>query len=477
MAKNDQKILKDAYTYGIGFIGQGASYIFMSTYFVLFLTNDVMLSSTVAAAISSVAMFFEVFMGMLVGNISDSCTSKMGRRRPFMLAAGIAILPILTLLFRTVGFGGPMRIIYYLVFAMMFRAVFSTFEIPNQAFGAELASGYDDRTKLRTVTRAISIAGNGVGYLLPLWILALFKDNAEGGWWLTGILVGVITCLGWTLSSVLNRGKGVVLSKEDVQKKGHRLGEILRNYLELVRLKTGTLGVMYKTAFTIALALFNVATIYYLKYSAHLDNKYMSYMYIVTITVFMVVTPIINRMALRFGKVKQQMISLGSTGVIGLIVYFLGAGTIWGTILYMAFFAFTQTGFWQISSAIFYDIIEVDEWVNGKRREGDLMSMISVLGTLISAIMVQIFGLILDASGFDAALETQAASVAPILNVTFILIPSVALLLGTLALNVFPINKVTFGSIKAALEARRNGEDYSEYMDDVNRIVGKQDRK
>ncbi len=473
MAKNDRNNLKDAYTYGIGFIGQGASYIFMSTYFVLFLTNSVNLNPTVAAAISSIALLFEVLAGMLIGNASDNCTSKMGRRRPFMLTAGIAILPIMILLFRTVSFEGPMRVIYYLVFAMLFRVAFSTFEIPNQAFGAELASGYDDRTKLRTITRAISIAGNGVGYLLPLGILALYGEDVKGGWWTTGIIVGVVTCLGWSLSAILNRGKGLVLSKEDAVKGGNHIGAIFRNYLELVKLRTGKLGVMYKTAFTCALALFNVATIYYLQYSAHLDNKYMSYMYIVTISVFMVVTPIINRMALKLGKVNQQMISLSATGVIGLIVFFLGAGTIWGTILYMAFFAFTQTGFWQISSAIFYDIIEVDEWVNGKRREGDLMSMISVLGTLISAIMVQIFGLILDASGFDATLEVQGANVAPILDVAFILIPSIALLMGTLALKVFPINKDTFESIKAALEARRNGEDYSQYMDDVNKILGR----
>ena len=77
------------------------------------------------------------------------------------------------------------------------------------------------------------------------------------------------------------------------------------------------------------------------------------------------------------------------------------------------------------------------------------------------------------ADRLDAALEAQSANVAPILNVSFILIPSIALLLGTLALKVFPINKKTFESIKAALEARRNGEDYSQYMDDVQKVVGR----
>ena len=473
MANNDRIFMKNAHSYGIGYIGQGASYGFMSTYFVIFLTDSVMLSSAQAAAISSAAMFLEVFMGMLVGNLSDSCTSKMGRRRPFMLAAGIAILPIFFMLFRTVPLTGLGRILYYLFFAMLFRVFFSTFEIPNQAFGAEMASGYDERTKLRTATRFFSVIGNGIGYLLPLGVLKIYGGDVSGGWHMTGILMGIICLLSWVFTVIANRGKGVILSPEDKVKHGNRLREIAVNYSELVKLRTGKLVVIYKSAFTCAYAIFNVATIYYLKYSAGMDTKFMSYMYIITVVVFMAVTPVINAMALKMGKVNQQMISLGVCGIAAVIIYFLCPGTVAGTVVYMAFFAFTQTGFWQVSSAIFYDVIEVDEWVNGKRREGDLMSMISVLGTLISAIMVQIFGIILDMSGYDASLDVQSSSVSSLLNVAFILIPGIFLILGTLVLHVFPINKRTFESLRNALDARRTGADYSEYMDDVRKIVGK----
>ncbi len=470
---NDKKWLKKAHTYGIGYLGQGASYGFMSTYFVVFLTDSVMLSSSQAAAISSLALLFEVFMGMLVGNLSDSCTSRMGRRRPFMLAAGIAILPIMACLFATVSFGAAGKIFYYLVFAMLFRVFFSTFEIPNQAFGAELASGYDERTRLRTATRFFSVIGNGVGYLLPLAVLEIYGKDVSGGWHMTGILVGAICLFSWIFSVIANRGNGVILRPEDKVKHGNRLKEIAVNYSELIKLRTGKLVVFYKAAFTCCYALFNVATIYYLKYSAGLDNKFMSYMYIITVAVFMAVTPVINYMALKLGKVNQQMISLGICGVVALIIYFTIPGTVLGTVIFMAAFAFVQTGFWQVSSAIFYDVIEVDEWVNHKRREGDLMSMISVLGTLISAIMVQAFGFVLDLSGYDAALDVQSEAVVSILNLSFILVPGLFLLIGTLILHLFPINKRTFESLRNALEARRNGMDCSMYMEDVNKIIGK----
>ena len=473
MANDNQKWLKNAHTYGIGYLGQGASYGFMSTYFVVFLTDSVMLSSSQAAAISSIALLLEVFMGMLVGNLSDSCTSKMGRRRPFMLAAGIAMLPIMFMLFRTVACSEFLMILYYLFFAMLFRVFFSTFEIPNQAFGAELASGYDERTRLRTATRLFSVIGNGIGYLLPLAVLQIYGTNVSGGWHMIGILIGAICLVSWVFSVVANKGKGVILSPEDKVKHENRFKEIAVNYSELIKLKTGKLVVLYKAAFTCCYALYNVATIYYFKYSAGLDNKYMSYMYIITVAIFMAVTPVINAMALRLGKVNQQMISLGICGIAAVIIYLLCPGTIVGTIIYMAIFAFVQTGFWQVSSAIFYDVIEVDEWVNHKRREGDLMSMISVLGTLISAIMVQVFGFILDFAGYDASLESQSEAVVSILNVSFILIPGVFLVIGTVILHLFPINKRTFESLRKALDARKAGEDFSMYMDDVTKIVGK----
>ena len=73
----------------------------------------------------------------------------------------------------------------------------------------------------------------------------------------------------------------------------------------------------------------------------------------------------------------------------------------------------------------------------------------------------------------SGAVDTQNVAVVSMLNITFILLPAVFLILGTLVLKIFPINKKTFGSIRSALDKRAQGEDYSEYMDDINKIVGK----
>ena len=46
--------------YGLGALGQGAAYYFMSSYFVVFLTNCVGLGAAAAGTISSIALLVEV---------------------------------------------------------------------------------------------------------------------------------------------------------------------------------------------------------------------------------------------------------------------------------------------------------------------------------------------------------------------------------------------------------------------------------
>ena len=118
-----------------------------------------------------------------------------------------------------------------------------------------------------------------------------------------------------------------------------------------------------------------------------------------------------------------------------------------------------------------YDIVEVDEYVNMKRREGDIMSVVSVLGTLITAVMVWIFGVCLELSGFDPDITVQPESVRHFLDISYILVPCICLIIGAAALKLFPINKETFASLTSAIELRRKGQPYDQYRDDLNKIL------
>ena len=457
--------------YGISTIGMGTSYNFMSAYLVVFLTNCVGLSGSAAGAISSIALVVEACFGTMVGNWSDNCTSKMGRRRPFMVMAGIGVPISMILFYNTIDAAMPVKIAYYLACAILFRVFFCCYEIPYNALGAEIAPGYDERTKLRTISRAFGIIGNALGYITPLLLLDLFRDNESTGWRVISLFMGLCCCLFWLLCVYFTRGKSLVIDKSMVVKKKNVVKSILTSYLSLVKLKAMRILMIYKAAFTCAFSLYNVGTIYYLQYSLGLGNTYSSYMYAFQIIIFAITTPLINKMALKMGKAQQQMTALFAGGIVGVAIFIFMPNSVVGSVIYIALFSVVQNGFWQVSTSIFYDVVEVDEYVNYKRREGDIMSLVSVFGTIITAIMVQVFGILLDFAGFNPDLAVQPDSAQWLIGAMYVLVPSICFLIGALALKVFPVNKKTFASLLEVLKLRREGKDYSQYMEDMKKIT------
>ena len=128
----------------------------------------------------------------------------------------------------------------------------------------------------------------------------------------------------------LTRRVSVVGEKQSGEKKANVVKNILLNYFELCKLRAMRHLIVYKASFACAFALFNIGTIYYMKYSLGLDNRYSSYMYALSILICIVTTPVANRMAIRFGKARQQMMAMAFSACIGFAVFLLAPRTVAG---------------------------------------------------------------------------------------------------------------------------------------------------
>ncbi len=453
--------------YGLGYIGQGATYGFVTTYFIMFMTNCVGMYAAYASMIMSLSLIVEVFAGMILGHMSDHSRSKMGKRRPYILASAVIMPVIMILLFYRIQGSFGVTFIYYLILSIGFRVAFCSYEIPNSALGAEIAEDYNQRTRIRTFARIFSIIGNFIAYVVPLWILVIFRNDERMGWQVIGIVVGVVALTSWMTAFLLIKEK----PKHSEKIKENVIKNIAKNYIQLFKLRPMQILICYKGACAIAFALYSAATLYYMKYSLQLDNQYTSYLYFFSIFIFAVSTPLTNWMALRMGKSRQQMSVLLPAGVISLLVFVFGRGTIVGSIIYVVVFSMVQTSFWQMSASIFYDVAEVDELVYNQRREGDIMSIVSVFGTIITAVMVQIFGIVLSATGFDASLTVQSDTTVLCLEIVFILVPAICFLIGGIVMKIFPINEKSFGSLLAAVELKRRGESIEPYKKELYKIL------
>ena len=91
--------------YGVVEIGTNTLIVFASFYFLFYTTEALGVPPLYAGLLFFCAKMFDVITDPLIGNFSDRSNTPMGRRRPFMLAGGIALGPCVALMFLAPFFG------------------------------------------------------------------------------------------------------------------------------------------------------------------------------------------------------------------------------------------------------------------------------------------------------------------------------------------------------------------------------------
>ena len=144
----------------------------------------------------------------------------------------------------------------------------------------------------------------------------------------------------------------------------------------------------------------------------------------------------------------------------------LGPALIW-----ISLFSFANSTYWQLSNAMFYDITEVDEMANGAKREGSITSLQCLWGTLTSAAAFQAVGQLLKISGFDSSAPPQHQEALAGIAKIFVLYPSTGLIVASLLLFYYPMDRRNFELLKEAMERKKKNLDYGEYESVIRKLV------
>ncbi|MBQ4576161.1 MAG: MFS transporter, partial [Firmicutes bacterium] len=191
-------------------VAEAVMYQFVNTYLLLYLTSVVLMDSDKAGMLVSIGMVFEFASSLIIGKLSDSCTSPKGRRRPFLLAGSVMVPVVLILLFTNYNgiFSGSTLMIPYLIINILFWISHGLIYIPFMALGSEITSDYDERTKLRSLSSGIGIVGSYLSTAAPLLLIGFLNErgmNDSDAWFWTGIMAGgcagLALFVGWKLTA------------------------------------------------------------------------------------------------------------------------------------------------------------------------------------------------------------------------------------------------------------------------------------
>ncbi|MFF1574444.1 MFS transporter [Leifsonia sp. NPDC058292] len=187
--------------YAIGSLGTGGFSTLPGLVLVYYLTDTLGVAAIVAGVVVTAAKIWDVVIDPVIGARSDRMLARRGSRRPMMVLGAVS-LPVFFLVTFAVPAGTPppLASLWVLLAFVLTATSFSLFQVPYIALPAELASGYDQRTRLLTwrvvvLTFAILLFGAGGPALRSI------GDDQFTGYLLMALVAGVVIGAGMLVSS------------------------------------------------------------------------------------------------------------------------------------------------------------------------------------------------------------------------------------------------------------------------------------
>jgi GPH family glycoside/pentoside/hexuronide:cation symporter len=446
--------------YSIGGTGDAIAYDFIASFLLFFLTDLAGISPAIAGTIIGVAVLWDAITDPIIGYISDRSKSKYGKKRPFLLGSAVPLGLTMMLLFHVVAFEGNAKIAYYLIFALLFWTAYTAFNIPYFALGGCLTESTDERTQIRSIAQAFNFVGVFFASAVPTFLVGTFKDmgyDDASAWQFAVIIIGTIAIISIIISWRATRGYELII--EETTDSTH--DNIFKTALEVMRIKPYRNVLISQLLYYACYTIFTASILYFVENNLLLGEKQASLIFTGLAIGGVVVSFLLGPIALRLDKRTTYIGCMLISGAIMIVGNFLPMNTLAAAIIFATIVNIGAAGHWTLSYTLLYDIFELDEFVNGKRREGFLMAYFSFCGKLGGAFAGLFTGLVLQFSNYDATSNIQTPATLSAIKSLFTFWPGVMSILAGITIILYPITKPRFDALLNALTLKREGKEYT----------------
>lgn len=451
--------------YCSGIITESLVYNMFYTYYLVFLTDAVGMQPALASTISLISVLWDAVTDPIIGYYADKEGSD---KRKFMLRALFPMAISFVAAFIPLGAmpnGG--KFAFYIAMTMIFWLSYTVYTIPYYAVVAEITEDYDERTAIRSTSSLINTlaiaAGNIIPSLLPVAFVGLGLSVAMG-WFTTAVVVSIVAII-FGFLTVLSLKK-VRLTKSDETKTSNesagKATDIFKSFAEILKLKPFLTFVMFIFFFLAASSMLQTNIMYMIKDCVGADTEKFMAVFIVGLVVTMaVVIPIVTKVAEKLDR-RIACIIFFAISFVGLVATkIIGLRTIPMLITQPVLMGIAAGAFWTLFYSMAYDLVEIDEFTSGKRRESLITAFPQFIQKFGAAIGMWLAGLVLQFSGYDSKLEIQSAKTINGIENISTLFPAIFLALSIIGLILYPVSKERFNALSVSLGKKRNGEQYT----------------
>lgn len=397
--------VKEKVFYGMGDLSANIMFSAINFYLLYFFINVGGLSAGLAGVIFLVARGWDAITDYIMGRISDKTLSKFGKRRVYMLFGAIPYGVAFMLLWLT-PFGDKTeisRFIYYLFVYLLYNTTWTVVYIPYSALTANLTNDYDERTSLN----GYKIALANIGIILGA---ALFSLLAEG----TGsVFYGVFGSVSkaYAAAGVLFGSLAIIVMlvctfnvKERFDNSEKNDKSFFRTLKEFFKLKEFRSIMMYfllsMIGFDIIMAVFMFFINYSLNFGANANSVLGMVFVAIPLLMAILSAALWVKLSEKFMKHKVYAGASIYMAIVLLFAVFVPEGNILTTILLCVFAGLGMSAIQILPFASVPDVIEVDEYTYGARREGAYYGITQFMYKLASGLAVAVVSFILELFGY-----------------------------------------------------------------------------
>lgn len=454
--------IRDKVGYMFGDLGNDFTFLFASTYVMVFYTKVMGVSAGLVGTMFLVARCVDAFTDIGMGRIVDSSKpGKDGRFRCWIrrMMGPVAIASFLMYQAGLQGASMPVKIVYMFITYLLWGSVFYTsINIPYGSMASVISNKPEDRSSL-SVFRSLGsiIAGIMIMAIAPM---VVYTKDAAGDTivvpWNFTILAGIfsvcaIGCYMLLYSLTTERVVVETKSKENAVPLSKALGEVFKS--------RALLGIVLSALLMLLASLLGQGLNNYLYTDYFNDAKGLSLSSMLALPASIILAMTSTKLASRFGKKEVGFLGCAFSGVMYMILGFLHITNVW---VYIAASFISMLGFYFFSMqcyALVTDVIDDKEVQTGNRDDGTIYGVYSFARKLGQAIAGGISGWVLTAIGYDELAKVQTQQVKDSIYAVVNFFPGVIYILCALTLFfIYPLSKKKVEENVKELKRRRGEE-------------------
>jgi GPH family glycoside/pentoside/hexuronide:cation symporter len=451
-------------SYGVGDLAVAIRLTAVRDFLLFFYTNVVMLNPSLAGLALAIGRLWDGVNDPLVGYLSDSTTSRFGRRRLYLLVSVLPLGVCFYLLWSPpLGLGAMGNFVFLAIMYMLMDACFTLYATPYLALGAELSQDYHERTQIvatRTVfhglgafiaVTCLSKVVGGSPTMLPDSAAALSSTlpptGARQGFAQVGALLAGVMIFAGLIAFYGSRETPP--SSQTVQLSFRSFINALRSTLDTqpFRVLIYTFAVM-----TLGASIHQPLTVYVFRDWLAMGQQLPTLMTLYLAAVLLSLGSW-THLARRIGKNRAfQVCILWSVAALSVFPVLRADMPSWVFYMFLILAGFGAGGY-ILPLSIAADVVDYDELHSGQRREGAFFGLWTLTMKLM-AVGILLVGMSLDLIGY---MPNQAQSPFTLwsLKILYGPIPALFFLASFFIFLRFPLTREHHADIQQQLQLRR----------------------